>query len=102
MDTTLTHLQRVHTLALYADIQVCTRRVDHHDALNRLGNVFDGVGMVRSTPAFAFARTQLRPKSDQRTTTLWTTRDTDGPSTCHPRTVASVCSCSRVLDAVVA
>jgi hypothetical protein len=85
IDDTLTHLQRVHSLSLYADIQVHTRRVNHSDAHR-----------VRSP------RRYLRPESDQRARTIWATRDTDEPSMCRRRTVASVCSCSRVPDVVVA
>ena len=70
--------------------------------LDRLGNIFDGVGVVRCPPTSAFAWTQLRLESDQRARTIWAVRDTTAPSVCNPRTVASVCSCSRVPDAVVA
>ena len=69
---------------------------------DRVGGLAIGVGVVRASSASAFHRTQLRLESRHRTSPLLAICDPAGPPTCDSRTAASVCSCSRVFDAVVA
>lgn len=104
IEATLTHLQQVHSLKLFANIHV--RRLEAlvitmRTVLHRL-DVLTGGGVVRCPTALACARTRLRLASGQMVGCRQARRDPDGLSMYDARAVAPVRACSRVSDDAVA